>query len=211
MPYPTVEEFERLLMTESLEKVAKDNVLCLADPIIFQEKPVLYKMLHRHLTGYLGLKDGSLSVVGSSKIGFSLDPDNFPAAVHEGSDIDVLIVSESLFDRIWISLLDWFYDFLARESNGAERAWFQNVKHAVFRGRIDFNMLRPSPDVGGREFLKPMRDARNLWFDAFRSISENRLLAKWETTGRLYRTWDHALRYHVDGLRQIKKKVARKV
>jgi hypothetical protein len=53
------------------------------------------------------------------------------------------------------------------------------------------------------EVLKPMRDISTSWFDAFRSLSTYPEFATRNISGRLYRTWDHARLYHVEGLRQL--------
>src|SRR5438105_1326190 len=110
MPYPTVEEFKTRLLSDPLERVVEETVFLREDPYAFQGKPHLFKTLNQHLSTYLKLKEGNLTVVGSAKIGFSLDPNNFPNQYSPGSDIDVLIVDERMFDTIWVSLLDWHYD-----------------------------------------------------------------------------------------------------
>ena len=42
-------------------------------------------------------------------MGFSLDPYAFPRAFSRASDIDVLVVDETLFDSIWFGALEWHY------------------------------------------------------------------------------------------------------
>jgi hypothetical protein len=51
--------------------------------------------------------------------------------------------------------------------------------------------------------LKPIRDISTAWFDAFQGLSQLDEFLGRTVSGRLYRTWDHALLYHVEGLRHL--------
>jgi len=55
------------------------------------------------------------------------------------------------------------------------------------------------PDV-----LVPIRDLSTTWFNAFRSLAQYPELAAREVSGRLYRTWDLAFLYHLDGLEKLR-------
>jgi hypothetical protein len=60
---------------------------------------------------------------------------------------------------------------------------------------------------GGLSFpddLIPLRDLSARWFNAFQSLGTLREFAGRSVSGRLYRTWRHALLYHVEGLRLLK-------
>ena len=52
--------------------------------------------------------------------------------------------------------------------------------------------------------LEPIRKLKSLWFDTFRSLSRHADFSTRDVNGRLYRTWEHATMYHVDGLQRIK-------
>ena len=57
------------------------------------------------LANNLGLFADSITMVGSGRIGFSLDPDRFGAPFSVRSDLDVVVVSERMFDEAWFDML----------------------------------------------------------------------------------------------------------
>jgi hypothetical protein len=57
--------------------------------------------------------------------------------------------------------------------------------------------------------LNSIRDFRVKWFDAVRSLSTYPEIAPWEVNSLLYRTWQHAMLYHLHGMEQIKAKLTK--
>jgi hypothetical protein len=55
--------------------------------------------------GVDGLAEADIRVVGSARHGFSMRPRNHLRAFTDESDIDVVVVNETLFDWLWIALL----------------------------------------------------------------------------------------------------------
>jgi hypothetical protein len=111
----------------------------------------------------------SVFAVGSAKLGFSIAPAKRYAAFHDGSDIDVVIVSDRLFDRIW----NEFHAAKAADVDWRRRGDF--LKY-LFQG-----WLRPDyfPDVRGH-----FADG---WWEFFQAISKDQPA---KVTGAIYRTWD---------------------
>jgi hypothetical protein len=54
------------------------------------------------------------------------------------------------------------------------------------------------------EVLKPIRDVSTAWFNAFQSLSFYPEFSARQVSGLLYRSWEHARLYHLEGLRRIK-------
>ncbi len=135
-------------------------------------------------------------------MGFSLDPDAFPRAFSSASDIDVLIVDESLFDSIWFGILEWHYPQPLPLLPPASE-WAKSRRYDVYWG-----CLRPASlsreGIQDSVRLRALRDISYQWFDAFQSLSRLAPFAAHKATGILYRTWRHALLYHVSGLAKIK-------
>lgn len=203
MPYPTPSEFGRILQAAaSVDDVVRQHVFQ-GVPYAFRSKPSSMQRLTDHLCGKMTLNASNVVVVGSAKIGFSLSPDNFPRKFSPNSDIDVVIVSEPMFDEFWHSMLRWNYP-RRHTLGGADWKWSKRRREDLYWGwftpdAIQFEGLS-FPDE-----LKPMRNLSTTWFDAFRSTSLIPDFAGRRIKGRLYRTWEHALRYHADGLQQIKR------
>jgi len=108
-------------------------------------------------------------VVGSAKLGFSIAPKKRYLAFDENtSDIDLVIVSERLFDRVWQD----FHTAKALDSNWPKRAQFFKY---LFQG-----WLRP-------DFFPDVRTAvTDGWWDFFRELSKGQPA---KITGAIYRNW----------------------
>ena len=198
----TVDEFTALLATTPLEDVVRDTLFAGA-PFIFEETPDDYQALRDHLSGALGVAVEQITVVGSAKMGFSLDPGTYGRAFSDESDVDVVIVDEALFDRIWFTLLRWHYPRRLKRLAGVDRGWSVDRQRSVYWGWFVPNRIRYD-GVSVPTALEPLRDLGTQWFEAFRSIALNPRLAGRDFGGRLYRSWEHVMLYHTDGLRSIK-------
>jgi hypothetical protein len=201
MEYPTPREFADILRAQSLDDVVRHYVFH-GLPYVFRNKPSSLQKLTDHLYSKLNIAAENIVVVGSAKIGFSLSPDAFPRKFLPTSDIDVVVVSELMFDEVWHTMLRWNYP--RRFSlDGVDWEWSKQRRNDLYWGWFRPNAIRLEglsfPDV-----LKPLRDISTTWFNAFRSLSLIGDFAGRDVHGRLYRTWEHALRYHSDGLQQVK-------
>jgi uncharacterized protein len=203
MPYPTPREFGQILRSApSIEEIVRQHVFQ-GVPFAFRNRPSSMQRLTDHLRERINVVPENIAVVGSAKIGFSLSPDNFPRKFSPYSDIDVVVVSEGMFDEFWHTMLRWNYP--RRYSLvGADWRWSKRRRDDLYWGWFRPDTVRfeglSFPDV-----LKPIRNLSTLWFNAFQSLSLIADFSDRRVEGRLYRTWEHALRYHADGLRQIKR------
>jgi hypothetical protein len=197
MPYPTTDTFRDLLLTRPLGDIVRDYIFE-GTPFVFRSQPQGMNTLRRHLCPRFNLKGDNVIVIGSAKIGFSLNPDSYFAPFTEESDIDVLVVDEKLFDEAWSLMLQWNYP-LRRPGI----RWHANRKSNLYWGwfepaRLKFQQITFLPPR-----LAPLRDMSTRWFQAFRGLALYPEFASRDVSGRLYRTWDHARLYHEEGLRQI--------
>jgi hypothetical protein len=201
MPYPTPREFGEILLAQPLDDVVRQHVFD-GVPYAFRKKPVSMQRLRDHLCGKMNVDADNIVVVGSAKIGFSLSPDNYPREFSYYSDIDVAVVSEPLFDEVWHTMLRWNYP--RRFSlDGTDWAWSKNRRNELYWGWFRPDAIR-FEGLSYPEVLKPIRNLSTTWFNAFQSLSLIRDFSSRKIGGRLYRTWEHALRYHSDGLEQLK-------
>jgi hypothetical protein len=202
MAYLTVGQFKEALANSPLPAITQQHVFD-GLPYVFRDEPTSNDLLVRHVSEALGVPGENITIVGSAKIGFSLNPNNFPREFSDASDIDVVVVSEELFDRVWMILLEWHYPRRNMELGRVEGGWMRSR-----RGDIYWGWLVPDEiHYEGLSFpnvLRPLRDISAKWFDTFQSLSLYPEFAAHRVSGRLYRTWDHAIRYHTDGLRQIR-------
>ncbi|MGZ8842291.1 MAG: hypothetical protein ACXW18_01435 [Pyrinomonadaceae bacterium] len=201
MACPTIEEFKELLRREAAEKVAEDHVFG-GDLYIGQTFPRALITLRRHLCPRFRLKEENVIIIGSAKIGFSLDPNSFPRRFTNNRDIDVLVVSETLFDTYWHAMLRWHYPRRLQRLPQTDWNWVKSRQSDLYWGWFHPDEI----GYGGLTFpdaLKPLRDLKTNWFNAFKKLSLYEEFFGRDVNGRLYRTWEHALLYQASGLRQI--------
>jgi hypothetical protein len=207
MALASAAEFSDLVLTRPLEDVVKTHLFD-GEVHAFLKAPVALKVLQERLARSLNIPPHDIRVVGSAKTGFSLDPNAFPRQFSASSDIDVAVVSATLFDGAWHTVLAW--DYLRRHRlPQRERKWAIGMREDFYWGYLVPTQLRFSgllyPSV-----LTPLRDLSTMWFNAFRGLGAEPSFADRDVNGRLYRSWDHALRYHVHGLERIRKELERR-
>jgi len=200
-PRPTLEEFQTALLNRPLDEVVANYVLT-GTPFVFEAQPEALLRLQNHVARALSVHAANVIVVGSAQVGFSLSPDNFPRRFSRESDIDVAVIDEPLFDRVWHTLLKWHYPRRLNLPTGDWR-WTSDRRKELYWGwfvpdRIRFTGLS-LPTA-----LKPIRDCSSLWFNTFRSLSRYPEFAGRDVSGRLYRTREHLNMYQAEGLRQIR-------
>ncbi|MFZ0770108.1 MAG: hypothetical protein WCA49_01505 [Candidatus Sulfotelmatobacter sp.] len=196
------EEFRSLLLSTNVEDVVQQQLF--DGPVYaFRQRPGDLDVLKLHLVSHLPLTADGIVVVGSAKTGFSLSPESFPRPFSIKSDIDVVVVDEALFDTYWAICLEYYYPRRIERLPRPDYEWLQRRKGDVFWGRFEPHYMRYE-GLSFPEVLRPLRDLSTAWFNAFRSLSTYGQFRGRDIKGRLYRSWNLALAYHADGLRQIK-------
>lgn len=105
-------------------------------PYVFRDEPASNDLLTGHLCDALGVLEQNIIVVGSAKVGFSLNPNNFPREFAETSDIDVIVVNKALFDRVWMTLLEWHYPRRLLNLGRSEGKWAANRRKDIYWGWV---------------------------------------------------------------------------
>jgi len=200
-----VKQFRSDLVSQPAEDVVRKYVFE-GNPYVFREKPEALKLLKDHLCANLPLCDKNVVIVGSAQTGFSLHPDKFPRRFHDGSDIDVLIVDESLFDAVWSTILEWHYPRRRVGLPAADMRWAKDRSDELYWGwfvpdRIRFEGLSLPTS------LRRLRDISTQWFNAFQSLGQYAEFATRDVSGRLYRSWNHAMLYHKAGLDLLRDRI----
>jgi hypothetical protein len=191
MPYPTREEFLVMLYERNHAEIVEEHLVS-GLPFAFQENATAYDLLLNTLSEELRLRRESITMVGSGRIGFSLSPDKFGTPFSSESDLDMLIVSEELFDKAWFDMLK-----LGRKYSGLE-VRVRNWVDAHRMNNIYWGFIQP-------DRLPGVVQIAAAWFRAFRGLSRHRDLARREIGGRLYRTWDHVQVHQLHTLRMIQR------
>src|SRR5258708_26403463 len=131
MASPSVEEIKELLSQKYVEKIAGDHVFA-GDIYLAQKFPRALNTLRRHLCPRLRLEQENVIIIGSAKVGFSLDPNTFPRHFTNNRDIDVLVVSETLFDTYWHTMLKWHYPRRLEHLPQSDWQWVMARRHDLY-------------------------------------------------------------------------------
>lgn len=193
--YPSKEEFEQILRTGDLDHLL-DEYLFTGLPFSFANDPKVHEHLIRTISRGLRVPSADICVVGSARIGFSLAPHKFGAPFSDYSDMDILVVSSSLFDLSWEDIITnrrapWS-SLRARTRSSLIN---HRESHYIYNGWIYPDSLAEALAIGQQ------------WMTTFNGISRIPDLSSRPIGGRLYRTWQHARVYHRWGLQLLQNRV----
>jgi hypothetical protein len=189
MPYyPTSAEFEKLLRTTNIEEVLYKHVLE-GFPYAFRDSETAYTKLRQHLSTVLEVPLRDLTIVGSGRIGFSLDPVQFGRPFSDTSDLDVVVVSAPLFDSTWMEFILPKY----RDYNLTNREQRRLKEHKKY---IYWGNIRP-------DWLPGATQISRKWLEAFRGLAKYPEFARRDVNGWLFRSWWHVHLYYSRSLKQL--------
>jgi hypothetical protein len=201
--------FRDAVLLWPLERVVRELVFT-GTPYVFKANPADAELLALSLGKALRVDSSCIRVVGSAQTGFSLHPEKFGAMFNAGSDVDIVVVSERLFDKVWLCVADWYHPYRISESShlrGEAKTWISEVRKQLTIGRVDPKWFRSIKAIPEWQKLKPLQRLSASWFSGFRGLSRtSRLAAEYDVSGLLYRTWSHALCYHVYGLDVLRRR-----
>jgi hypothetical protein len=200
----TVDEFrDTLLRTGELYDLVRQAIFG-GEPFVFRTRPAAFGEMFEHLQREIRSTTLDVTVIGSAKTGFSLAPDTFGQPFSATSDIDVIVVDAGLFDLVWHDILAWHYEMDGEGMNAEERKWIGLRMKSLYWGWIEPADLTYTRGMRRIHRFAQAREVSARWFEAFRALSRFPDFARRDVNGRLYRTWQHALLYHVDSLQQVK-------
>jgi len=121
------------------------------------------------------------------------------------SDIDVVIVNNELFDRLWIALLEAAYprEWIPQRLGG----WLRARRKELYTGWLTPLEIKLDIEIFGPK-AKPVLDFNAQWFNALKQASRHPPRRHEDVTGRLYRTWRHAELYHLNSLSALRRELA---
>lgn len=166
---------------------------CLFDstPHCFAPSPELYKRFRKEICDHFDIHPQNFAIVGSAKLGFSLNPAKFGQPFAEASDIDVVLVSEELFQSLWFQLIEFRRTVLFRLDARVKKN-FEDLQRVLFFGSIRLDKLSNDFDFA-RE-----------WWEFFNRISIDDRFGPRRVRAAIFKTWKHASFYYEDNIRKIK-------
>ena len=163
-------------------------------PFVFVGREDAFFDFRRRIADKFGVGFHEVFVVGSAKLGFSPYKDK---TFDLDSDIDVVIVSQRLFDDFMEQIR--FYQGELRRSRRAVSTREQLLYHQ-FLEYVAMGWIRP--DKLPISFA--LSTLKNDWFDFFRSISNGKSeVGNYKVAGGVFRSYDHLESYLLDGLTEV--------
>lgn len=108
-PYPSAEEWKKLVEQFSPDAIAH-KLLLSQIPFVFKNEPLKYALFRRTIADAFKVDPTNVFIVGSAMAGRSLKGDSINNEYSSKSDIDTLVVSESLFTYYVMRSLEWMRD-----------------------------------------------------------------------------------------------------
>jgi hypothetical protein len=178
-------------------------------PFVFADSPKRYLIFRERVADSFEIGYQDVCIVGSAKLGFSPSPRKFGRPFAEASDVDVVIISSSLFDKGTHTLFRYLnnvgppIDFNKRESVNVDNSDWKLHKEAV--RNFVFENFNPS-------HLPESNDLRNEVFTKIASTSALFLALEPQVfvskiRCRIFRHWRAAEAYYVNTLRQLKRQL----
>jgi hypothetical protein len=201
----TPEEFRLLLEQHTDAHLLGPCLHDEATPFVFEPKPEAWNTFRDELVARLGIARSEVRIVGSGRFGFSTKPGHNLRSFRDTSDIDVVIVNASLFDQLWLSILEAAYPRppISQKIGG----WLETRRNELYTGWLTPLEVRLDLKIFGAK-AKPVLDFNVRWFDALKQVSQYPPRRHEDITGRLYRTWRYAELYHLHSIAALRKNLA---
>lgn len=131
----------------------------------------------------------NVAIVGSAKTGYSLTPGRNYSPFGDSSDLDLVIVSDTLFRELWESYLEFV--------NSSTGHAYAPVAKNVFRHFISIK----AEDVKGDQLYYFSRWISRV--DKLRQSFQLNFKLPSEVNYRVYDAWKYVEQYHVTGLNEL--------
>lgn len=148
-----------------------------------------YFDLRSEVAAHFGLHPNEVLVVGSAKLGFSIVPDKEYTPFSDESDIDVALVSSTLFDEYWNQIFSY------KEKNPY---WNEHE----FIGYLFQGWIRPDKFPNSKSF--PLG---NEWWNFFQNMTSSGKYGNYNIRGGLYQSYFFLENYQKICIQKCKRKL----
>ena len=195
-PIDKIEQFKKSVQDENNStQIIVRKFIMHGTPHVFEGKEELYFDLKNEIGEKFKTHPELVRMVGSAKLGFSIKPTRLFGEFGDDSDIDMVIISDDVFDNIWNELFDeqiWDYEKKSR-SEAADKKLQQFFMY-FFRGWIRPDKILPDYKV------------RSEWFEFFQKISYGKY-GNHKVTGAIYKNFHYFEHYHETNIKNIRLKL----
>lgn len=96
---PSPDQFKELICRIDSHEVLAKVFLLEGVPFVFEESPMKYVIFREQVADRFKVGSQDVCIVGSAKLGYSPSSYKFGTPFNETSDVDVVVISDELFDR----------------------------------------------------------------------------------------------------------------
>lgn len=185
----TKDQFEAIIRARSVGDFVQEYLFD-GIPYCFTEKPTLYNEFRREICTKFNVHPQNFTVVGSAKLGFSLSPAKYGSPFSEISDIDVVLVSDELFQELWIQLIE-FKKTTVYSLSSYHQKRFYDLQAILFYGSIRLDMV-----------TKDFQFAKE-WWEFFNRLSRDKRFGPRHVRAMIFKSWKHVSIYYEDGIRKV--------
>ena len=201
-------EFRDLIDARTDSELLEPCLLDEQPPYVFEPEPDTWDTFRDEIVSALPITRADIRVVGSARFGFSMKPGRNLRRFTDTSDIDVVIVNQSLFDELWIALLEAAYP--RSPATEMMRNWFRSRRYELYTGWLTPIEMGLDRRILGDK-VRPVLEFRTRWFNALKQASRHPPRRHEDIQGRLYRTWRHAELYHLSSLADLRRSLERSI
>jgi hypothetical protein len=198
----TSDDFRQLVANNKDEDLLGPCLINDLIPYVFGARKDNWSDFKAEIAADLGIAPTDVRIVGSARLGFSLKPGTNLRNYRDTSDVDVIIINPKLFDYVWLSMLEAAYP--RPPATQLVGGWLQDRRDEVYTGWINPLEIRLDRRIFGRK-AEPVLSFSSRWFNIFKRVSRFVNRRHEDVTGRLYRTLEHAVLYHLNSLAELRK------
>ena len=196
-----LEEFrEKLAGLSSKEEITDfcRKFILHGTPYVFRNREDFFYEFRKRIGKQFNIPFHEVYITGSAKLGFS----PFKNKTFDlDSDIDVALVSETLFDKIMKSILEFQYQIRRnrQSTNTRELERYREFLEYTAMGWIRPDKLPVSLQI---------KDLKHEWFTFFDSISYAKSeVGNYKVTAGIFKTYDHLELYTQTGIEDLRHKL----
>lgn len=167
-----------------------NEVLFAVPPFAFRARPAEYDEFRGEVSARLGVAIGDVEIVGSGRLGFSLNPDHLLSSFGPKSDIDLVLVSSAVFDSAWEELLCNAGSIAL--ANEDEKRRLKRTRENFFQGYLRPDHV-PVSTFLGRE-----------WFPKLATRFTSRVARTREVNGWLFKSKVHAAGFYETNVARVR-------
>jgi hypothetical protein len=184
----------RAAATETPDNFVR-NTLFSMPPFAFRTNPAEHDVFRDELAERLGVASMDTRLVGSGRLGFSLNPANLLRLFHPQSDLDIVVISSPVFDDAWQDLVEQATTVALADED--ERRRLRKTRENLFAG-----YMRP-------DHLPLTSKLSKEWFPKLATRFRASVARRHEVRAWLFKSEFHASKFYESHIAKVQSDIVR--